>query len=164
VIFIVGLLLRRVFPGLTGAGLDADVGAVMIAPFQIQSQFQIQLLGGLSLVGCSGGLFCVMGPSGLGLILEGWICRARFPQPFSAFFVKPGDIWNCSANVKKSEFGFPLSSFPSFESNCPLEGSPHLLDFGSWFRSSSQSLTGGTPPSFASFGEFAEAVLLKKSE
>jgi hypothetical protein len=100
VIFIVGLPLRRVFPGLTDAGLDADVGAVVIAPFQIQSQFRIRLFGGLGLVGCSGGPFCVMGPSGLGLNLEGWICRARLLQPFSAFFVRPGDIWNCSANVK----------------------------------------------------------------
>jgi hypothetical protein len=66
---------------------------------------------------------------------------------------------------KKSEFGFPLSSFPSFESICPLEGSLRPLDFGSWFRSSPRPLTGGTPPSFASFGEFAEAVsLLKKPE
>jgi hypothetical protein len=34
-------------------------------------------------------------------------------------------------NRKKSEFGFPLSLFPSFESNCLLEGSSRLLDFGS---------------------------------
>jgi hypothetical protein len=64
-------------------------------------------------------------------------------------------------NRKKLEFGFPLSSFPSFESNCLLEGSSRLLDFGSWFRPSPGSLTGGTPPAFACFGEFARAVLLK---
>jgi hypothetical protein len=64
-------------------------------------------------------------------------------------------------NRKKSEFGFPLSSFPSFESNCLLEGSSHLLDFGSLFCPSPGSLTGGTPPTFACFGEFARAVLLK---
>jgi hypothetical protein len=64
-------------------------------------------------------------------------------------------------NHKKSDFGFPLSSFPSFESNCLLEGSSRLLDFGSWFRPSPWSLTGGTPPTFACFGEFARAVLLK---
>ena len=62
---------------------------------------------------------------------------------------------------KKSEFGFPLSSFPSFESICLLEGSPCLLDFGSWFRPTSGSLTVGAPPTFACFGEFARAVLLK---
>jgi hypothetical protein len=67
-------------------------------------------------------------------------------------------------NRKKSEFGFPLSSFPSFESNCLLEGLSHLLDFGSWFRPSTRSLTGGTLPTFSSFGEFARAVLLKISE
>jgi hypothetical protein len=100
VIFIVSLPLWRVLPGLTGAGTGADVGAVTFAPFQIQSQSQILLLGDIGLVGCSGGPFCVKGPSGLCLGLEGWICRARLLQPWSAFFVKSGGIWNCSAIVK----------------------------------------------------------------
>jgi hypothetical protein len=64
-------------------------------------------------------------------------------------------------NLKKTEFGFPLSSFPSFESNCLLEGSSHFPDFGSWFRPTPGSLTVGAPPTFACFGEFARAVLLK---
>jgi hypothetical protein len=34
-------------------------------------------------------------------------------------------------NFKKTVFGFPLSSFPSFESNCILEGTSHFLDYGS---------------------------------
>jgi hypothetical protein len=64
-------------------------------------------------------------------------------------------------NLKKTAFGFPLSSFPSFESNCLLEGSSHFPDFGSWFRPTPGSLTIGAPPIFASFSEFARAVLLK---
>jgi hypothetical protein len=106
VIFVAGLLLQGVFPGLTKAGLDTDVRAVMIAPFQFQIQFQNQLLGGLGLVGCIGGPFCVMGLSGLSLVLGGRTCLARFPQHFSASFVKPGGIWNCSANVKNRNLDF----------------------------------------------------------
>jgi hypothetical protein len=64
-------------------------------------------------------------------------------------------------NFKKTVFGFPLSSFPSFESNCILEGTSHFLDYGSWFRPTPGSLTAGAPPKFACFGEFARAVLLK---
>jgi hypothetical protein len=78
----------------------------MIAPFQFQIQFQIQLLGDLGFVGCIGGPFCVMGLSGLGLVLGGRICLAQFPQHFSASFVKPGGIWNCSAIVKNQNLDF----------------------------------------------------------
>jgi hypothetical protein len=72
--------------------LDAGVRAVMIAPLQ----FQILLLGSLGLVGFIGGPFFIMGLSGLGRALrptptlEGRICLVRFPQRFSANFVKPG--------------------------------------------------------------------------
>jgi hypothetical protein len=105
------------------------------------------------------------GPLRPGLELGRMDLSGSASSAFLCLFCKARGHLELFCKRKKSEFGFPLSSFPSFESFCPLEGSPRLLDFGSWFRSSSRSLTGGTPPSFASFGEFAEAVLLlKKSE
>ena len=66
-------------------------------------------------------------------------------------------------NLKKTDFGFPLSSFPSFQRSSNLEGTLKFLDYSSWFRPLPGSLTVG-PPKFGCFEEFAQAVLLKKSE
>jgi hypothetical protein len=52
-------------------------------------------------------------------------------------------------NLKKTVFGFPLASFPSFESNCHLEGTSHFSGYGSWFHPTPGSLKAGAPPIFA---------------
>jgi hypothetical protein len=64
---------------------------------------------------------------------------------------------------KKSSFGFPLTSFPAFESQASLVGKLKFLDHSSWFRFPAEPLIGG-PPSYSCFEEFARVVLLKKSE
>jgi hypothetical protein len=64
-------------------------------------------------------------------------------------------------HLKKPRFRFPLNSCPSFESRSNLAGKLKFLDYSSWFRSPSMSLTGG-PPRFGCFEEFPRAVLLKK--
>jgi hypothetical protein len=46
-------------------------------------------------------------------------------------------------HLKKPSFGFPLNSFPSFESRSNLAGKLNLLDYSSWFRSPAVPLTGG---------------------
>jgi hypothetical protein len=94
----------------------------------------------------------IPGKAGLsGMVSSAFLCQyCKFKGHLELF-----------CNLKKSEFGFPLSLFPSFESNCLLEGSSYSSDFGSWFRPTPGSLTVGAPPTFACFGEFARAVLLK---
>jgi hypothetical protein len=86
------------------------------------------------------------------------------PSAFQCHFCKVKGHLELFCNLKKTDFGFPLSSFPSFEKSCILEGTLNFLDYSSWFRPLPGSLTDGSPPKFGCFEEFARAVLLKKSE
>jgi hypothetical protein len=81
---------------------------------------------------------------------------------FQCHFCKVQGHLELFCNFKKMEFGFPLSSLPSFESSRILEGTSNLLDYSSWFRLTPGSLTVGSPPMFGCFEDFARAVLLKK--
>jgi hypothetical protein len=74
------------------------------------------------------------GPLRPGLELGRLDLSGSVSSSFLCLFCKARGHLELFCKRKKSEFGFPLSSFPSFESNCPLEGSLRLLDFGSWFR------------------------------
>jgi hypothetical protein len=83
---------------------------------------------------------------------------------FQCHFCKVQEHLELFCNFKKTEFGFPLSSFPSFEGSRILEGMTNFLDYSSWFRLTPGSLTDGSPPKFGCFEDFARAVLLKKYE
>jgi hypothetical protein len=85
------------------------------------------------------------------------------PSVFLCHYCKVKGHLELFCNLKKTVFGFPLASFPSFESNCLLEGTSHFPVYGSWFRPTPGSLTAGAPPIFACFEEFARAVLLKNT-
>jgi hypothetical protein len=85
------------------------------------------------------------------------------PLDFRCHFCKVKGHLELFCNLKKTNFGFPLSSFPSFERRSNLEGTLKFVDYSSWFRPLPGSLTAG-PPKFGCFEEFARAVLLKKSE
>jgi hypothetical protein len=94
-------------------------------------------------------------------------CRSRppgiGPSVFFAIFCKVKGHLELFYHLKKPRFRFPLNLFPSFESRSNLAGKLKFLDYSSWFRSPSVSLTSG-PLRFGCFEEFARAVLLKKSE
>jgi hypothetical protein len=85
------------------------------------------------------------------------------PSAFRCHFCKVKGHLELFCNLKKTNFGFPLSSFPSFERRSNLEGTLKFLDYSSWFSPLLGSLTPG-PPKFGCFEEFIRAVLLKKSE
>lgn len=82
------------------------------------------------------------------------------PFDFICQFCKVRGHLELFCHLKKQRFGFPLKSFPSFESRSNLAGNFKILDYSSWFCSTSGSLTSG-PPSFGCFEEFARVVLLK---
>jgi hypothetical protein len=81
---------------------------------------------------------------------------------FQCHFCKVQGHLELFCNFKKTNFEFPLSSFPSFENSHILEGTSNSLDYSSWFRPTPGSLTVGSPPKFGCFEEFARVVLLKK--
>jgi hypothetical protein len=81
------------------------------------------------------------------------------PSAFQCHFCKVQGHLELFCNFKKTDFRFPLSSFPSFENSCILEGMSNFLDYSSWFRPTPGSLTVGSPPKFGCFEEFARAVL-----
>jgi hypothetical protein len=83
---------------------------------------------------------------------------------FQCLFCKVQGHLELFCNFKKMDFRFPLSSFPSFENSCILEGMSNFLDYSSWFRPTLGSMIVGSPPKFGCFEEFARAVLLKKYE
>jgi hypothetical protein len=99
------------------------------------------------------------GPSGA--------CRLRSPgvgpSAFLCHFCKAKGHLELFCHLKKTNFGFPLISFPSFESRTNSVGKLKFLDHNSWFRSPAEPLIGG-PPKYGCFEEFAWVVLLKKSE
>jgi hypothetical protein len=55
------------------------------------------------------------------------------PSAFQCHFYKVQGHLELFYNLKKTNFGFPLSSFPSFEKICILEGTSNFLDYSSWF-------------------------------
>jgi hypothetical protein len=83
------------------------------------------------------------------------------PSAFQCHFCKVKGHLELFYNLKKTNFRFSLSLFPSFERRSNLEGMLNFLDYSSWFRPLLGSLTAG-PPKFGCFEEFARAVLLKK--
>jgi hypothetical protein len=85
------------------------------------------------------------------------------PSVFLCHFCKVKGHLELFCNLKKTVFRFPLALFPSFESNCLLEGTSHFPVHSSWFRPSPGSLTARAPPIFACFEEFAREVLLKNT-
>jgi hypothetical protein len=65
------------------------------------------------------------------------------PSTFLCHFCKVKGHIELFCHLKKPSFGFPLNSFPSFESRSNLAGKLNLLDYSSWFRSPAVPLTGG---------------------
>jgi hypothetical protein len=76
------------------------------------------------------------------------------PSAFLCQFCKAKGHLELFCPLKKSSFGFPLISFPSFEGRASLVGKLKFLDHSSWFRSPAEPLIGG-PPSYRCFEEFA---------
>lgn len=85
------------------------------------------------------------GPIRPGLELGRMDLSGPASSAFCCLFCKARGHLELFCKKKKTEFGFPLSTFPSFESLCPLGGSPRPLDFGSWFRPLSRTLVDGPP-------------------
>jgi hypothetical protein len=85
------------------------------------------------------------------------------PPAFRCHFCKVRGHLELFCPSKKSSFGFPLTSFPAFESRASLVGKLKFLDHSSWFRFPVEPLIDG-PPSYSCFEEFARVVLLKKYE
>jgi hypothetical protein len=79
------------------------------------------------------------GPSASSISMKAGLSGAA-PSTFLCHFCKVKGHLELFCNLKKTVFGFPLASFPSFESNCLLEGTSHFPVHGSWFRPTPGSL------------------------